>query len=802
MSCCFKGSAKKEQPNIQTREYYRKKFNMKHNWRLNDREFLDLVQRFNKFATKEIMTFDNYRMMMGVLGNTFMTERMFQAMDKDKDNVIDLEEYLTYNDIISNGNIKEKREQNFAMLNDNRDSVVTYDEFEQFVFNILDMYSRTISEKINANKKMVRDIFDKIARRGKDSFTFEDYMEALDRDPNLFVWLEKPKEMLNELLNEQEGHYSKKFVDETIDLMFKYIATTEFAMKRILKYVGEVKGESLGNFLVYKFNLDDQDHIDADENLLLNINKGGNSRVGTFFSKKQGAYDEIERAHTKDHNTKTKFNNNSVKKYNSAAVNERSEDYEGGDSDSDSDSKFNSYSRESSNEEGKSSSDEKTGPPTNIGVSYLESSKTRSHLNLQGNKKADEKISFELVEETDDPVDNIESLCRSMLEVSNSLDIEMQKKISGEVNQGKVEINAKRHIRNQKIMDQTKNRKEPEKLYQVGKNNDDDDLPEDREYIDFGHESFDLVFNIMLGIKRSIDCMFESPFSKLRSYDYKAKFEYKNEWYSASETAAHVFIFYDYAPKIFEDIRTKDGISNDSYIDALGPNNIYNYIWTNDFKSFTSLVSSGKSGSLFYYSMDGRFMLKTIAKDEFNKLLDTIQQYHEHLLNYPGSLMIRYYGLHRIKYHEGGKLKEQYIIIMNNMYRKFSPDVKYDLKGSIQGRSTTYKDGKVDFKIAMKDNDFTEQNRNINMSVVDQKHLLEILQKDSNYLGENATLDYSLLLGIINLEHIKEEYQRDPSGFHESDPVLQLLKDGKSSIVERGIYVSENQKEVSTLFTN
>jgi Ca2+-binding EF-hand superfamily protein len=320
MSCCFKGSAKKEQPNIQTREYYRKKFNKKSNWRLNDREFFDLVQRFNKFATKEIMTLDNYRMMMGVLGNTFMTERMFQAMDKDKDNFIDLEEYLTYNDIISNGNIKEKREQNFAMLNDNKDSVVTYDEFEQFVFNILDMYSRTISEKINANKKMVRDIFDKIARRGKDSFTFEDYMEALERDPNLFVWLEKPKEMLNEILNEQEGHYSKKFVDETIDLMFKYIATTEFAMKRILKYVADVKGESLDD--------EDQDNINVEDNLLLNINKGGHSRVGTFFSRKQGAYDEIERAHTKDHKSKRKFDHNSVKKYKSAAVNERSEDYE------------------------------------------------------------------------------------------------------------------------------------------------------------------------------------------------------------------------------------------------------------------------------------------------------------------------------------------------------------------------------------------------------------------------------------------------------------------------------------------
>ena len=54
------------------------------------------------------MTLDEYRKMMGVLGNTYMTERMFHAMDKDKDELIDLNEYLSYNDTILNGTVKEK----------------------------------------------------------------------------------------------------------------------------------------------------------------------------------------------------------------------------------------------------------------------------------------------------------------------------------------------------------------------------------------------------------------------------------------------------------------------------------------------------------------------------------------------------------------------------------------------------------------------------------------------------------------------------------------------------------------------
>lgn len=292
----------------------------------------------------------------------------------------------------------------------------------------------------------------------------------------------------------------------------------------------------------------------------------------------------------------------------------------------------------------------------------------------------------------------------------------------------------------------------------------------------------------MLGIKRSIDCLFYFPFSNTRSHDYIAKYEYKNEWYSNNDDSSNMFIFIDYAPRIFEDIRIKDGIENDEYIESLGPNNIYNYIWTNDFKSFTALVSSGKSGSLFYYSMDGKFMLKTIARDEFYKLLDTLQPYHEHLSKNPESLLARYYGLHKVKYSENGKSKEQYIIIMNNMFRKFTPDIKYDLKGSVKGRNTELKDGKRNPKIALKDNDWTDDGKEVSLKINDKKELISIIKEDSTYLGQNQTLDYSLLLGVIDLEKLRKE--------DEHDPIL-LYVDKEDNLKEdRGIYISENKKEV------
>lgn len=50
---------------------------------------------------------------------------------------------------------------------------------------------------------------------------------------------------------------------------------------------------------------------------------------------------------------------------------------------------------------------------------------------------------------------------------------------------------------------------------------------------------------------------------------------------------------------------------------SLGPEQILNSFWTNDFQTLYELCSSGQSGQLFYYTHDRKYMMKTIAKREF-----------------------------------------------------------------------------------------------------------------------------------------------------------------------------------------
>lgn len=163
-------------------------------------------------------------------------------------------------------------------------------------------------------------------------------------------------------------------------------------------------------------------------------------------------------------------------------------------------------------------------------------------------------------------------------------------------------------------------------------------------------------------------------------------------------------------------------INEDDYLKSLGPDNILNCFWTNNFSSLYELCSSGKSGSLFYYTEDQQYMLKTVSKEEFKKLKAILKGYYEHLFNNPTSLITRFYGLHKV---ECGKKRhlsftKKYLVVMNNVFRGLDVGNRYDLKGSTQGRRTfpidkNLNDPDRDEKIAFKDLDFIQNVKQIEL---------------------------------------------------------------------------------------
>jgi len=59
--------------------------------------------------------------------------------------------------------------------------------------------------------------------------------------------------------------------------------------------------------------------------------------------------------------------------------------------------------------------------------------------------------------------------------------------------------------------------------------------------------------------------------------------------------------------------------------------------------------SEGKSGSFFFFSHDGRFLIKTISNNELNTMIGKfMENYMDYVNKNPDSLIARVYGIYTI----------------------------------------------------------------------------------------------------------------------------------------------------------
>ena len=77
-----------------------------------------------------------------------------------------------------------------------------------------------------------------------------------------------------------------------------------------------------------------------------------------------------------------------------------------------------------------------------------------------------------------------------------------------------------------------------------------------------------------------------------------------------------IFFLKEYAGIVFNNIRLLLGIDKESFISSISPQEFVTEIMISSQTIFEELCSTGKSGSLFYYTRDGRFIVKTISKKE------------------------------------------------------------------------------------------------------------------------------------------------------------------------------------------
>ncbi|XP_030596249.1 phosphatidylinositol 4-phosphate 5-kinase type-1 alpha-like isoform X2 [Archocentrus centrarchus] len=209
------------------------------------------------------------------------------------------------------------------------------------------------------------------------------------------------------------------------------------------------------------------------------------------------------------------------------------------------------------------------------------------------------------------------------------------------------------------------------------------------------------------------------------------------------------FRFKTYAPIAFRYFREMFGIRPDDYM----------YSLCNE--PLIELSNSGASGSLFYVSRDDEYIIKTVQHKEAEFLQKLLPGYFMNLNQNKRTLLPKFYGLYCIQ--AGGKNIR--IVVMNNLLPSaVRMHLKYDLKGSTYKRRAspkerekavpTYKD--LDFMQDMPDGLLLDGDT--------YTALCKTLQRDCLLLQSFKIMDYSLLVGIHNVDQACQEQANQEAG--------------------------------------
>lgn len=284
-----------------------------------------------------------------------------------------------------------------------------------------------------------------------------------------------------------------------------------------------------------------------------------------------------------------------------------------------------------------------------------------------------------------------------------------------------------------------------------------------KSVVHWGDENWNLVLNMMLGIQKAVKVAAANfdAMAELTNADFTEKCKHKLLAGQLRQKGSKVCKFRDYAPSIFERIRRLYGVTTEQYIKSLGVETLMRSLTIGEFSSLISLVSTGKSGSFFYYSDDGKYMLKTMTRSEYLFFSRNIKPYYEHLAVNSNTLIPRFFGFHKIMYKQGSTWQKIYFVVMKNVFStKLEIHERFDLKGSTYGRMT---DNTEDYTVARKDLNFIAGEHTINIGEDCKQALMSQLERDCQFFRQLNLIDYSLLLGIHHLKGPQMERPRKMS---------------------------------------
>ncbi|XP_061147815.1 phosphatidylinositol 5-phosphate 4-kinase type-2 gamma-like [Syngnathus typhle] len=248
---------------------------------------------------------------------------------------------------------------------------------------------------------------------------------------------------------------------------------------------------------------------------------------------------------------------------------------------------------------------------------------------------------------------------------------------------------------------------------------------------------------LMWGVNHSINDLSQVPVPvMLLPDDFRANSKVKvNHHLFNKENLPGQFKFKEYCPQVFRNLRERFGIEDQDFQVSLA-------------RSPPLKDQEGRCEGLLLTSYDRTLVVKEISSEEVAEMHNFLLEYHQYVVTSHGSTLLpQFLAMYRVTVES----EDTYLLVMRNMFsHRLHVHKKYDLKGSLVSREATLKE-KVKELPTYKDMDFMNNMQKIYVCDEVKESVMGKLNRDIEFLVRMKIMDYSLLLGIHDVEKAERE---------------------------------------------
>ncbi|XP_056130593.1 phosphatidylinositol 5-phosphate 4-kinase type-2 gamma-like isoform X1 [Lampris incognitus] len=252
---------------------------------------------------------------------------------------------------------------------------------------------------------------------------------------------------------------------------------------------------------------------------------------------------------------------------------------------------------------------------------------------------------------------------------------------------------------------------------------------------------------LMWGVSHSMNDLSQVPVPvMLLPDDFRAysKLKVNNHLFN-KENLPGQFKFKEYCPQVFRNLRERFGIQEQDYQASLA-------------HSPPVKDGEGQGVALLMTSSNCTLLLKEISSEEVEDMHNILSEYHQHIVTCHGSTLLpQFLAMYRITVDS----EDTYLLVMRNIFsHRLHVHRKYDLKGSLVSREASFKEKEKELP-TYKDVDFRNNMQKVYVSEEEKEKIMDKLNRDVEFLEHMRIMDYSLLLGIHDVERAEREEEKD-----------------------------------------